>query len=250
MPSATDVARLLHKKGSSAVLHLGLGWRIGTTNDFRRETMGQSAIRQVTSTGLETRDQLRQQDDTALVTTFLHGDERAFTVLVERYQSRLLNFIYRTIGDRERAEDLVQEVFVRVYRHLGRFDRSKKFSTWIYTIASNLAKNELRNRSRNPLVFFQTLAKGGPGEEERPVEFEDHKLRPDDLYRKRHLREAVDSSVAQLPAHHREVFVLREIEGKSYEEIAEITNCNLGTVKSRLNRARTAFAALVQPLID
>jgi RNA polymerase sigma-70 factor, ECF subfamily len=212
--------------------------------------MGQLATRPVIATGVVTRDQLRQREDTALVTTFLDGDERAFAVLVERYQSRLLNFIYRTIGDRERAEDLVQEVFIRVYRHLARFDRSKKFSTWIYTIASNLAKNELRNRSRNPLIFFQTLAKGGPGEEERPVEFEDDKLRPDDLFRKRHLREVVEASVAQLPVHHREVFVLRELEGKSYEEIADITHCNLGTVKSRLNRARTAFAALVGPAID
>ena len=115
--------------------------------------MAQRAVRTAQSVGLSVRDQLRLLDDTDLVTAFLKSEERAFDVLVERYQTRLLNFIYRTVGDRERAEDLVQEVFVRVYRHLARFDRSKKFSTWIYTIASNLAKNELRNRSRNPLVF-------------------------------------------------------------------------------------------------
>jgi len=74
--------------------------------------------------------------------------------------------------------------------------------------------------------------------------------RPDDLYRKRHLRELVEETVAKLPEHHRQVFVLRELEGKSYEEIAEITSCNLGTVKSRLNRARTAFAAIIEPYID
>lgn len=212
--------------------------------------MAQRALRTAESPVLSVRDQLRLLDDTDLVTTFLKSEERAFDVLVERYQTRLLNFIYRTVGDRERAEDLVQEVFVRVYRHLARFDRSKKFSTWIYTIASNLAKNELRNRSRNPLVFFQSLTKGFTGEEERPVEFEDPRSRPDDLFHKRHLREVVDKSVSLLPAHHREVFVLRELEGKSYEEIAEITHCNLGTVKSRLNRARTAFAALVAPAMD
>jgi RNA polymerase sigma-70 factor (ECF subfamily) len=212
--------------------------------------MAQRAVRTADSPVLSVRDQLRLLDDTDLVTTFLKSEERAFDVLVERYQTRLLNFIYRTVGDRERAEDLVQEVFVRVYRHLARFDRSKKFSTWIYTIASNLAKNELRNRSRNPLVFFQSLTKGFTGEEERPVEFEDPRSRPDDLFHKRHLREVVDRSVSLLPAHHREVFVLRELEGKSYEEIAEITHCNLGTVKSRLNRARTAFAALVSPAMD
>ena len=188
-------------------------------------------------------------EDGALVTTFLGGNEGAFREIVERYQGRLLNFVYRTIGDRERGEDLVQEVFIRVYRHLARFDQTKKFSTWIYTIASNLAKNELRNRSRNPLVLFQTLTKGWT-DEERPLEFEDPDARPDDQFHKRHLRELVEKFVAQLPEHHRQVFVLRELEGKSYEEIAEITACNLGTVKSRLNRARTSFASLIEPSLQ
>ena len=195
------------------------------------------------------REQLRALDDAGVVTSFLEGEERAFAELVERYQTRLLNFIYRTIGDREKAEDLVQEVFIRVYRHLHRFDRSKKFSTWIYTIASNLAKNELRNRSRNPLVLFQTIRKNWQ-DDDRPLQFEDSSTRPDDLYRKRHLRELVESSVAQLPEHHREVFVLRELEGKTYEEIAEITGVNLGTVKSRLTRARNNFAAVIAPMLD
>ena len=212
--------------------------------------MAEVAMKRAPAIGVSTREQLRALDDSALVTTFLAGDERGFSELVERYQTRLLNFIYRTIGDRERAEDLVQEVFIRVYRHLHRFDRSKKFSTWVYTIASNLAKNELRNRSRNPLVLFQTLGKSTREEDDRPLEFEDSTTRPDDLYRKRHLRELVEETVAQLPEHHRQVFVLRELEGKSYEEIAEITDCNLGTVKSRLNRARTAFASMIEPFID
>ena len=199
--------------------------------------------------GLSVREQLRAADDSAVVTAHLAGEERAFSELVNRYQTRLLNFIYRTIGDRDRAEDLVQEVFIRVYRHLHRFDRSKKFSTWVYTIASNLAKNELRNRSRNPLVLFTTM-QGSNEDEDRPLEFEDATTRPDDMYRKRHLRELVEDTVAKLPEHHRQVFVLRELEGKSYEEIAEITDCNLGTVKSRLNRARTAFAAIVEPFVD
>jgi RNA polymerase sigma-70 factor, ECF subfamily len=190
----------------------------------------------------------RAEDDSSLVAAFLAGEERAFAELVERYQVRLLNFIYRTIGDRDRAEDLVQEVFIRVYRHLHRFDRSKKFSTWAYTIASNLAKNELRNRSRNPLVLFQSIKKSWE-DDDRPLQFEDRSSRPDDLYRKRHLRDLVEASVARLPEHHRQVFVLRELEGKSYEEIADITACNLGTVKSRLNRARTSFAEIIAPAL-
>ena len=205
---------------------------------------------QLASAASTKRELLRQGDDAYVVSAFLEGDERAFSELVERYQTRLLNFIYRTIGDRERSEDLVQEVFIRVYRHLHRFDRTKKFSTWAYTIASNLAKNELRNRSRNPLVLFQTMGSNRDDEEDRPLQFEDVSARPDDLYRKRHLRELVEETVAKLPEHHRQVFVLRELEGKSYEEIAEITDCNLGTVKSRLNRARTAFAEIIEPQID
>jgi RNA polymerase sigma-70 factor (ECF subfamily) len=208
--------------------------------------MADVATKRVAQRGPSIREQLKGMDDAEVVTSFLEGEERAFQELVERYQTRLLNFIYRTIGDREKAEDLVQEVFIRVYRHLHRFDRSKKFSTWIYTIASNLAKNELRNRSRNPLVFFQTIKKNWQ-DEERPLQFEDTGSRPDDLYRKRHLKSLVESSVAQLPEHHRQVFILRELEGKSYEEIAEITGCNLGTVKSRLNRARSAFASIIEP---
>src|SRR4051795_13021323 len=203
----------------------------------------------VAQRGPTIREQLKGMDDADVVTAFLEGEERAFQELVERYQTRLLNFIYRTIGDREKAEDLVQEVFIRVYRHLHRFDRSKKFSTWAYTIASNLAKNELRNRSRNPLVLFQTM-RSSSEEDDRPLQFEDTTSRPDDMYRKRHLRQLVDETVAALPEHHRQVFVLRELEGKSYEEIAEITNCNLGTVKSRLNRARNSFAEIIAPALD
>lgn len=212
--------------------------------------MAEVAMKRAVVGGVSVREQLRRLDDADVVAAFLQGEERAFQELVERYQTRLLNFIYRTVGDRERAEDLVQEVFIRVYRHLHRFDRSKKFSTWAYTIASNLAKNELRNRSRNPLVLFQTLRGTRSDEEERPLQFEDFQSRPDDLYRKRHLRGLVEQTVAQLPEHHRQVFVLRELEGKSYEEIAEITDCNLGTVKSRLNRARTAFASIIEPELD
>jgi len=188
-------------------------------------------------------------DNAELVAAHLAGDARAFQELVLRYRSRLINFVGRMIGDRERAEDLVQEAFIRVHRHLHRFDPTKKFSTWIYTIASNLAKNELRNRGRSPLVYGDTLrtaAEEGP----RPLQFEDPTTRPDAMYASRHLRELVEVTVAGLSPHHREVFVLRELEGRSYEEIATLTRCNLGTVKSRLNRARNAFAERIAPYLD
>jgi RNA polymerase sigma-70 factor (ECF subfamily) len=207
--------------------------------------------RRIAGTGeaLGHRQRLADLGDNDVVRAFLEGDQRAFGELVRRYDTRLLNFVYRTIGDRERAQDLVQETFVRVYRHIERFDLTKKFSTWIYTIASNLAKNELRNRSRNPLVLFQTIKKNWDADH-RPLEWEDTQYKPDDLFRKRHLREKVEEAVKELPEHHRIVFVLRELEGKTYEEIAEITGCNLGTVKSRLNRARNNFAQIIAPMVD
>ncbi|MEX2530067.1 MAG: sigma-70 family RNA polymerase sigma factor [Gemmatimonadota bacterium] len=203
----------------------------------------------LSSAGKQRREEVAALSDSDVVQRFLDGDERAFGELVNRYDSRLLNFVYRTVGDRERAQDLVQETFVRVYRHLHRFDQTKKFSTWIYTIASNLAKNELRNRSRNPLVLFQTIKKNWDADH-RPLEWEDETTKPDDLFRKRHVREMVDKAVKELPEHHRLVFVLRELEGKTYEEIAEITDTNLGTVKSRLNRARNNFARIIAPMVD
>ena len=137
--------------------------------------MGASTLKtQKTRTGpsFEARRSLESLNDSGVVQAFLDGEQRAFGELVKRYDSRLLNFVYRTVGDRERAQDLVQETFVRVYRHLHRFDQSKKFSTWIYTIASNLAKNELRNRSRNPLVLFQTIKRNWDADH-RPLEWEE-----------------------------------------------------------------------------
>ncbi len=184
-----------------------------------------------------------------LVARHLSGDARAFGELVGRYHGRLLNFTHRMIGDRERAEDLVQEAFIRVSRHLHRFDPSKKFSTWVYTIASNLAKNELRSHRRSPLVFYQSAR--APGDEDHsPLQYEDSRSRPDDMFAGRQLKELVEATLARLSPQYRQVLILREFEGRSYEEIAEIAGCNLGAVKSRLHRARACFAALITPYLD
>jgi RNA polymerase sigma-70 factor (ECF subfamily) len=192
---------------------------------------------------------LTELSDEELVTAHLDGRPGAFQHLYDRYRDRLVHFIIRKTGDADRAQDLVQEAFIRVTRHLHRFDTTKKFSTWVYTIASNLSKNELRNRSRSPLVLFQKLENSWD-DDHRPLQFEDSRMRPDDLYRKRYLRRIVEETVEELPEHHRLVFRLRELEGKSYEEIAEITGVNLGTVKSRLHRARNSFAQRIQPLLN
>ncbi len=189
---------------------------------------------------------LDELTDEQLVTAHLEGRDGAFHALFFRYRDRLVHFITRKTGDADRAQDLVQEAFIRVTRHLHRFDTTKKFSTWVYTIASNLSKNELRNRSRSPLVLFQKLTNTWDNDH-RPLEFEDSSMRPDDMFRKRHLHQLVEETVAELPEHHQLVFRMREIEGKSYEEIAERTGVNLGTVKSRLHRARNSFAQRIAP---
>lgn len=195
------------------------------------------------------RTRFQELDDPELVRRYLEGEERAFQELAERYHNRLLYFINRTIGDRDRSEDLVQETFVRVFRHLHRFDPTRKFSTWIYTIAGNLAKNELRNRSRSPLILFQTVTKHQE-DDDRPLEWEDVSYLPDRMFQQRHLREQVEDAIQRLPDHHREVFELREMEGRSYEEIAERTGMKLGTVKSRLNRARNQFAKIISSMLN
>jgi RNA polymerase sigma-70 factor (ECF subfamily) len=192
---------------------------------------------------------LEDLSDEELVTAHLEGRPRAFQSLYDRYRDRLVHFITRKTGDPDRAQDLVQEAFIRVTRHLHRFDTSKKFSTWIYTIAGNLSKNELRNRSRSPLVLFQKLTNNWD-DDHRPIQFEDSSTKPDDLYRKRYLRRLVEDTVQTLPEHHQLVFRLRELEGKSYEEISDITGVNLGTVKSRLHRARNAFAQKIEPFLN
>lgn len=196
-----------------------------------------------------TRERLKTVTDEALVNEYLAGESRAFEEIVCRYRPRLLNFVARLTDDRDKAEDLVQEAFLRIARHIASFDPSKKFSTWSYTIAANLAKNELRNRSRDPVMLFQRIQQNWDNDDQ-PLEFEDSSSRPDRMYETRHLRELVEGSVDMLPEHHREVFVLREFEGKSYEEIADITSLDLGTVKSRLNRARSRFAGIMTPLLN
>ncbi|OHA89095.1 MAG: hypothetical protein A2741_01715 [Candidatus Zambryskibacteria bacterium RIFCSPHIGHO2_01_FULL_43_27] len=190
---------------------------------------------------------MRDFDDSSLVRSYLAGEERAFSELVRRYEKRLQNFVFRATGDTSRAEDLVQETFLRVVRHLHRFDHTKKFSTWIYHIASNLAKNELRNRSRDPVVLFQRL-EDNKRDDERQIQFVDPKGDADRLLKLHEHQDLISQAVRVMPVHHKEVFILREMADYTYEDIAVITQAELGTVKSRLNRAREAFKAAIEQM--
>ncbi len=167
------------------------------------------------------------------------GSQDAFRCLVERYQSRIINLVFRYIGDRHRAEDIAQEVFLRVYVHRMRYRQSGKFSTWIFTIAANLAKNEIRRVVRlRGSVEIDTVegTAGGPGQY-----LADSAPHPDAVASREELSAIVSRAIRKLPPKYREALVLRDIEGLSYEEIGEILRIPGGTVRSRINRARQSL---------
>jgi RNA polymerase sigma-70 factor (ECF subfamily) len=168
------------------------------------------------------------------------GDEAAFAELVRRYRNQITNYVYRMTNDYELAVDLAQETFLRVYRAADRYQTSYAFSTYIYRIATNLAISELRSRKRRRLVsltgFFQEREQGG-----EPTELDPADVRPlqDVTMVSEERRAAVGRAIATLPDKYRAPLVLRDIEERSYEEIAGILELSEGTVKSRISRARS-----------
>jgi RNA polymerase sigma-70 factor (ECF subfamily) len=162
------------------------------------------------------------------------GDMAAFEQLVERHQRLVIGTVSRMLGTNSDAEDIAQQVFVRVWKNAKRYEPRAKFTTWLLKITRNLVFNELRRRSRHPAVPLQSEAE----EEERPLK-DDHAVSPDDSLLEQELREAVDAAIAQLPETQRMAVILRRYEELSYEEIAETLDQSVSAVKSLLFRART-----------
>ena len=187
--------------------------------------------------------ELSNLPDEALFERYQDGDDQAFTQLVERYEPLIKGFLFKRLKDEERVQDLTQDTFLRVHRARARYDTARKFSTWIYTIASNLLKNEYRNRSRRRETAFSDLRSEGAAP--RPVEFESDAVDPERLAYRGELREAIEDAIGRLEDHHRIPFVMREVEDRTYEEISEAIGVPVGTVKSRLFRARNAFQSLL-----
>ncbi|HKP37701.1 MAG TPA: sigma-70 family RNA polymerase sigma factor [Pyrinomonadaceae bacterium] len=176
--------------------------------------------------------------DHALLEGTLAGDEDAFAELVGRYRNQITSYIYRMINDYDGAVDLAQETFVRVYRAAGRYQTTHAFSTYIYRIATNLAISELRKRKRRQLVSLTGLLTSPDGEE--VMDFNPPDLNPlqDVVLVDAERRAVVKRAISTLPERYRAPLVLRDVEGKSYDEIAAILHTSEGTVKSRINRAR------------
>ena len=189
------------------------------------KTQGQSV--------LDRAQQGSQPTDEELIARFQNGDAYAFDLLVRRYKDPLLNFIYRFLGDFVESEDIVQETFYRVYKNKHYYKEVAKFSTWIYTIAGNLAKTELRRRKRRRVfsIHKETAA-------EKELELPDLQSDPEKEVNTIVTEKIIQKAITSLPQKFRQVIVLRDIQGFSYEEISSIIKVPLGTVKSRVNRAR------------
>ena len=171
--------------------------------------------------------------DEQLIKEFQEGDVGAFNQIVLKYKDRLLNFIYRFMNDIDKAEDLVQDTFLKLYTHKHSYKEIAKFSTWIYTIAGNLAKTELRKRKRRKVPLLSQM-----NTDDRKYEIPSTELQSEDIVQGEYTERYILKAILQLPLHFRTVVILRDIQELSYEEISKIVNVPLGTVKSRINRAR------------
>ena len=171
--------------------------------------------------------------DEELILRFQKGDEQSYIELVNRYRDRLINFIYRFVNDTESAEDIVQDALLKVYTHKHYYKNIAKFSTWLYTIAGNLAKTELRKKKTRKVT---NLSQMGP--EDKDFELTSNEPETDKATENEYLEKRIQIAINKLPLHFKTVTILREIQELSYEEISKIVDVPLGTVKSRINRAR------------
>jgi RNA polymerase sigma-70 factor (ECF subfamily) len=189
--------------------------------------------------------------DAPLVERAKKGDQTAFEMLVVKYQRRIERLIGRMVRDVDLVPDIAQETFIRAYRALPQFRGESAFYTWLYRIAVNTAKKSLMELKRDPLVT--EAARAGRDEDDDNPRFESEPsdaATPDAVLASKQIAAAVNFAVEALSEELRQAITLREIEGLSYEEIAALMNCPIGTVRSRIFRAREAIAARLRPLLD
>jgi RNA polymerase sigma-70 factor, ECF subfamily len=189
-----------------------------------------------------------KDDDLLIVQRVQAGDKLAFNLLVSKYHRRVGRLLTRMVRNQEDIEDIVQETFIKAYRAIGNFRGDSAFYTWIYRIAINTAKNLLVTQGRRP----STLKEANDDDNET---FEDNAAlsnidTPESLYQTKQIGEAVNEAMAALPEELRSAIVMREIDGLSYEEIAIAMDCPIGTVRSRIFRARESIAAKIKPLLE
>ena len=194
---------------------------------------------------------INQRDiDAQLVEQVKAGDRRAFGLLVSKYERRVLRLLSRFIRDQAEMEDVAQETFIKAYRALPQFRGESAFYTWLYRIAVNTAKNYLSTQGRRPVSMSQLQsADADEGESFDASDVVEDTNTPEAVLQSRQVAETVNAAIEALPADLRTAITLREIEGLSYEEIAEAMGCPIGTVRSRIFRAREAIAERLRPLL-
>ena len=189
-----------------------------------------------------------RQIDQELVERAQQGDTKAFEMLVVKYNRRLGRLLSRFIKDEHEVNDVVQESFIKAYRALPNFRGDSAFYTWLYRISINTAKNFLANNNKRPIMSSDIT--NGDGEVMDVVEQVADNLTPEAELMNKQILQTVESAVAKLPEDLRRAITLREMDGLSYEEIAEVMQCPIGTVRSRIIRAREVRAADLRPLLD
>ncbi len=189
--------------------------------------------------------------DAQLVERTLAGDKHAFELLVIKYQRRIQRLIARMVRDTDLVEDIAQETFIRAYRALHQFRGDAQFYTWLYRIAVNTAKKALLDLKHDPLITEAALRPEGDDDETfQPGREPIGEETPETLLAAREIATAVQAALEALPEDLRQAVTLREIEGLSYEDIATLMNCPIGTVRSRIFRAREAISAKVRPMLE
>ncbi len=185
---------------------------------------------------------LRELSDEELILEFQKNNtEAAFNILVQRYKNPLTNFVFRFLGDYASCADVVQETMIKVYRYKDSYSSVAKFSTWVYTIAGNLARTEYRRQRRRNIFSINDY-----GEDHTTFELPDESYRPDVITDSGIKDEIIQKALLKVKETYREAVVLRDIQGMSYEEISEILGVNEGTVKSRINRGRAQLQELLK----
>ena len=188
--------------------------------------------------------------DAILVARTVAGDKKAYELLVIKYERRIQRLIGRMVRDVDLVEDIAQETFIRAYRALAQFRGDAQFYTWLYRIAVNTAKKALMELKRDPTISENSF-KSGNDDETSPLENElTSSETPEAILASKEIAVMINAAMAALPDELRQAITLREIEGLSYEEISELMNCPIGTVRSRIFRAREAISQKVKPLLE
>jgi len=187
-----------------------------------------------------------KRSDAALVKRVQEGDKQAFNLLVLKYQTKIVNLVMRYVRDPDEANDVAQEAFLKAYRALPRFRGDSAFYTWLYRIAVNTAKNYLVAAKRRPVEYDLDLQ--DPEQYDMQARLKDIDS-PESVIMKDEVQQTIDEAIQDLPEDLRTAIILRELEGMTYEEIAETMECPVGTVRSRIFRAREAISKRIEPLL-